>query len=190
MKLDRVDKNYGDRVVFSGFTLEVPSRGVTALMGPSGCGKTTALRLLAGLEEPDAGSVEDVPERLSMVFEDDALLPWATALANVELVGAGRDTSLRLLSELGLAGRERVHASCLSGGERRRVAVARALASPADAFLLDEPTQRLDDAAARAVLAAVRARAGRAPVLLVTHDAAVTGACDRIVRMPLPRSRP
>ncbi|MDD6729389.1 MAG: ATP-binding cassette domain-containing protein [Eggerthellaceae bacterium] len=183
MKLDRVDKSYGGTTVFRGLTLEVPSEGVTALVGPSGCGKTTALRLLAGLETPDAGRVEDVPDRLSMVFEDDLLLPWASALANVELVGASRAQAASLLAELGLAGREDVRVASLSGGQRRRVAVARALAYPAEAFLLDEPTQRLDAESAAAVLSAVRSHAQGAPVLIVTHDPAVAAACDCTMRL-------
>ncbi len=116
------------------------------LLGPSGCGKTTLLRLMAGLDRPDGGTVE-VPARRAIVFQGDRLLPWQRALRNVTLGLYGPDAEQRAraaLAEVGLAGRERAWPKELSGGEAQRVALARALVSQPELVLLDEPFAALD----------------------------------------------
>jgi NitT/TauT family transport system ATP-binding protein len=130
-----------------------------AIIGPSGCGKSTLLRLVAGLLSPTAGAVTidgrpiaGVPRGIGFLFQSDALLPWKTALENVmigaQLAGSGRkdaeDSANRLLRELGLEKAKGRYPTELSGGMRKRVALARTMAYEPQVFLLDEPFSALD----------------------------------------------
>ena len=183
MKLVCLQKSFEGTRVLDDLSAELPERGLVGVTGASGTGKTTLLRILAGLDEPDAGSVEGRPERVSMQFEDDRLFPWMDVLSNVTLVGCDERSARELLGELGLAGKERSRVAELSGGQRRRVALARALAFPAQLVLLDEPTARLDEGSASAVLDAVRARCACALVVTATHDSHVVDRCDMVLHV-------
>jgi len=186
--VDDVVRRFGDRVVLDHLYLTIADEELVVLLGPSGCGKTTLLRLMAGLDRPDGGTVE-VPARRAIVFQGDRLLPWQRVLRNVTLGLHGPDAGLRAraaLGEVGLAGRERAWPKELSGGEAQRVALARALVSQPGLVLLDEPFAALDAITRRRMHDLVRAlrRQHHAAMLLVTHDVdeAITLA-DRIVVM-------
>jgi len=145
-------------------SLEVASGELVAVLGPSGCGKTTLLRLIAGFERPDAGSLSVggvemagtgsfVPpdkRKIGMVFQDYALFPHLTVKANVAFglarrAGDERDALAQSTLELvGLQHRAGRYPHELSGGERQRIALARALAPEPDVVLLDEPFSNLD----------------------------------------------
>jgi NitT/TauT family transport system ATP-binding protein len=155
-----VDKTYGSVEALRGIDLDFPRGKLTSLLGPSGCGKTTLLKIIAGLLDADAGSVAvdgrivsgPGPER-AFVFQDFALLPWATVLRNVafglELRGTAKTErerkARRYVAEVGLAGFEDKYPHELSGGMRQRVGLARALAVDADVLLLDEPFSAVDE---------------------------------------------
>lgn len=168
IRLDNVSFSYGDTVVFRELTWALPDMGVVCLWGPSGCGKTTLLRLLAGLERPSAGQVS-VPQRLSVMFQEDRLLPWYSVQQNVLLPGCSPEQAERMLAELGLAELADHRPAELSGGQQRRVALARALAAPGELLLLDEPFNGLDEATWRDILPLIAACAAHRPVVLVTH---------------------
>ncbi|MGI6200456.1 MAG: ATP-binding cassette domain-containing protein [Christensenellales bacterium] len=170
MRIEGLTKAYGEKIILQDFTLELPERGVVCLLGPSGCGKTTLLHLLAGLIPADGGRVVGLPGPLSMVFQEDRLLPWLTCQENIALVGVSRDAARRALEAVGLFGQEGVYPDALSGGMRRRVALARALAAPHGALLLDEPFKGLDRATQQPLLEQVRAHGEEHLVLAVTHD--------------------
>ncbi|MEO1366699.1 MAG: ABC transporter ATP-binding protein [Acidobacteriota bacterium] len=174
-----------------------------ALYGPSGCGKSTLLALLAGVLTPEAGRIEvDGVElsslgederrslrirRLGFVFQESPLVDYLDALENVlfpfrlnralRLDGAARDRARDLLSELGLADKEKRRPSELSQGERQRVAIARALVTEPAVLLADEPTSGLDpESSERAIDLLQRLGAERGLTrLVVTHDPAVRG---------------
>lgn len=161
--------SYGKTPILQNVTWQLPNHGVVCLWGASGCGKTTALRLLAGLEKPKSGIVTGVG-RVSMVFQEDRLLPWHTALENVTLAGVGEGRAREILVLLGLSEEEMTdYPDHLSGGQQRRVALARALAAESDILLLDEPFNGLDEGTWQDVVPLIRKAAESRPVVLVTH---------------------
>lgn len=147
---------------------------ITALVGRSGCGKSTLLRLVAGLRSPDAGRVLGVPQRRAFVFQDAALLPWLDTRANVALPGRYGpigDVDAALAS-VGLTDHAHKLPAALSGGQRMRVSLARALVARPELVLLDEAFAALDGITRRAVQAVFLdlALRERWTVLLVTHE--------------------
>jgi iron(III) transport system ATP-binding protein len=187
----------------AGLDLEVEPGEVVALLGPSGCGKTTTLRMIAGLEDPDAGrivvgertladertSVPPDQRRIGMVFQDYALFPHLDVAGNVGYaIGRrpDRDKVAEALELVGLGeyGARPVHA--LSGGEQQRVALARALAPGPDLLLLDEPFSNLDASLRERLRSQVRrilAEAGTTTIF-VTHDQEeALSLADRVAMM-------
>ena len=178
-RLDHVTVSFSDgkttKQVLRDLTLEIPRGKTTVIMGPSGCGKTTLLRLLAGLISPDSGNVTRETESIAFLFQDTALLPWLTALENVNLVLSDgketRETAQKWLSLVGLADEADAYPSTLSGGMRQRVALARALAYDADLLLLDEPFRGLDEQLHERMLELIQITRKGKTTVLVTHDA-------------------
>lgn len=166
--LDALFLAYGAKTVFAQLTLDIPIEGITCISGPSGCGKTTLLRLLAGLETPDRGKITGCPDKIGILFQENRLLPWCTALENVAAV-TSRETAAYWLSMVELSPEADVYPAALSGGMCRRVALARALAYDADLLLLDEPFTGLDAALTARLCTLVRGL-GK-PVIAVTHAA-------------------
>ncbi len=162
VRLTDLHRVYGGVAALDGLTLHIEPGEFVALLGPSGCGKTTALRCLAGLEDPDSGSIEVGGHDLTrvsankrdmgMVFQAYSLFPHMTARQNVEfgLELRGRDRATRrartaeMLDLVGLATHADKYAHQLSGGQQQRVALARALAIEPQVLLLDEPLSALD----------------------------------------------
>jgi NitT/TauT family transport system ATP-binding protein len=155
-----ITKNYGDVEALRDLSLEFPRGQLTSLLGPSGCGKTTLLKIIAGLLEPTSGEVEvngkkvkgPGPDR-AFVFQDFALLPWASVIRNVafglEMRGVGKsereDIASKYIKEVGLGGFEHSYPHELSGGMRQRVGLARALSVDAQVLLMDEPFSAVDE---------------------------------------------
>jgi iron(III) transport system ATP-binding protein len=183
-----VFKRFGVVKALESFSIDVADGQILSLLGPSGCGKTTALRVIAGFENPDAGSVtiggrtvvaggEVTPpekRKVGMVFQDYALFPHMDVSGNVTygVEGSDADHVHEILSLVGLEDMAERMPHELSGGEQQRVALARALAPRPDAILLDEPFSNLD--------ATLRVRMRRdvrrilkwagATTIFVTHD--------------------
>lgn len=135
-------------------TLDIAQGSFTSLLGPSGCGKSTALRLIAGLSAPSAGSVTIRDAKgLSFVFQEPALMPWRTVAGNVALPltveGVPKaETASRVaaaLAQVGLDGFARAYPRQLSGGMKMRVSIARALVTRPLLLLMDEPFAALDE---------------------------------------------
>ncbi len=171
-----VSHSYDGRAVMEKFCFSLPERGRIALLGPSGCGKTTLLRLLAGLEHPEHGRIEGLEgTRVSFVFQEPRLLPWKTARDNVACVLTGmpaaeaRRQADEWLERVALSdSKEKFPHEC-SGGMRQRISIARALATPSDLLLLDEPMRGLDPDLQERVQSLFLAYSGRM-TLLVTHE--------------------
>lgn len=191
LQVDTLTRRFDGRTVVSDVSLRVEAGQVTCLLGPSGCGKSTTLRMIAGVERPDAGQivldgvtvfgpgVNTPPEArgVGLMFQDFALFPHLTVAGNVAFGLSGDRTAQarrvdELLEKVSLTGFQGKHPHELSGGEQQRVALARALAPRPRIMLMDEPFSGLDnrlrDGIRDATLEVLKAE-GTA-VLLVTHE--------------------
>lgn len=179
--LFQVSKSFEEKQVLRDFTLALPEGGSVALMGPSGSGKTTIMRLLAGLETPDAGQVLGFTgRRIACQFQEDRLLPWYTARKNIALFARGDVDPW--LDAVGLLAEADKLPGQLSGGMRRRLALARALAYDGEVLLLDEPLKEMDEALRDRMLRLIAKAAQGKQLLLVTHHRGEAEAlCSRIV---------
>jgi iron(III) transport system ATP-binding protein len=180
---------YGDTVALDNFSLDIPVGSLVALVGPSGCGKTTALRVIAGFETPNNGTVtindivvvgagkEVPPEKrnVGMVFQEYALFPHISVEENVGYGVRGADRVQRVHDVLKLVGLSEYGSRFpheLSGGEQQRIALARALAPGPDVVLLDEPFSNLDAPQRERMRRELRRilKGAGATAVFVTHD--------------------
>ncbi len=161
LKLDRITKTFAKMPVIQTVSLDLQQGELLTLLGTSGCGKTTLLRLIAGFEQPDAGTIEIEGRRVAgagkwvapehrgvgMVFQDYALFPHLTVAENIAF-GVNHRKAREIVSDaialIGLSGLEKRYPHELSGGQQQRVALARALAPQPSLILLDEPLSNLD----------------------------------------------
>jgi sulfonate transport system ATP-binding protein len=210
-----LERRFGANAVLRGLDLAIAPGEFVSIVGKSGCGKSTLLRLIAGLDAPDGGEVRidgrtprEARDVVRLMFQEPRLLPWASVLDNVR-VGLGEgvaqeDALVAALDEVQLGEKAGEWPARLSGGQRSRVALARALVSRPRLMALDEPLGALD-ALTRLVMQdlILRMRRDHAfTALLVTHDVAEAVALsDRVVvldagrivrevRLPLPHPRP
>ncbi|MGL5406621.1 MAG: ABC transporter ATP-binding protein [Propionibacteriaceae bacterium] len=187
---ERVEKRYGDRVVLSNVSFQVPEGQVFGLLGPNGSGKTTTMRIISGNLQRDQGSVlvlgsdpgilgRHIRSYIGIVPQEDGLDPELTVAQNLTVFGRyfglhGRQLKLRvqeLLEECGLSMRAPDRIDTLSGGMRRRLVLARAMLSHPKILLMDEPTTALDPGARHEVWESIRTltRETGVSVLLTTH---------------------
>jgi putative ABC transport system ATP-binding protein len=212
IQLENVSREYGDgKIVYAldhvGLRIERGER--VAVMGPSGSGKSTLLNLICGLDEPSSGTItidgvniakldDDARtrlrrEKIGMIFQTFNLLPTLTALENVSLPlrlnGVTRkDAEQRanaMLERVGLGQRAIHRPDEMSGGERQRSAIARALIFKPPVLLADEPTGNLDSKTGEEILALLDALHGEfnTTILMVTHNEEAARHCDRIIRL-------
>ena len=204
-----ITKSFGPLQVLKGIDLTIAQGEIVSIVGPSGAGKTTLLQIIGTLDKPDAGSLTingtDVSrlnekalsafrnQNIGFVFQFHQLLPEFTALENVmipALIGgakapAAREKVQRILNDLGLADRMEHKPAELSGGEKQRVAVARALINDPAVILADEPSGSLDSRnkeELHALFFDLRDRLGQTFVI-VTHDETLAEKSDRVIHI-------
>ncbi len=170
----QINKAYGTQVVLRDFFATFQPGEAVALMGPSGSGKTTLVRLLMGLETPNAGSISGTAGlRFSCVFQEDRLCPGQSAIQNVALV-LPREKQVEIPAALAAVGLQDadIHkpARELSGGQKRRVALVRAVMATSDVLVLDEAFKGLDETSRQQAFAYVRAHLAGRMLVLVTHE--------------------
>jgi NitT/TauT family transport system ATP-binding protein len=218
LRLAKAGKSFAGRSVVRDISFQLQHGEILSLIGPSGCGKTTILRMIAGLTNPDAGTIErdhalTEKGRIGYVFQDATLMPWASAEANVALPlilqglpskdAHARANAMLAKFELGDFARAAPHE--LSGGMKMRVALARTLITDPSLILMDEPFAALDEMTRHALNEEMLklARAHGTSLLFVTHSVAeATYLSDRVAilsrrpghvmaefKMPWPRER-
>jgi NitT/TauT family transport system ATP-binding protein len=211
--LDRVCKVFGAGTdgsyrAVDDLDLEVRPGQMLAILGKTGCGKSTIFNMIAGLTEPTSGTVrvdgrdpfadfDWFRGRIAIVFQNDRLLPWRSAIQNVELglemldlpAPERRETAQHWLTKLGLAGHENDFPHALSGGMRQRVSIARAFATNANILLCDEPFSALDESTAarlRAEFVRLVKENGKTAVFITHSISEALEIGDRIVVMKRP----
>lgn len=176
LKLDHITKTYGPRVVLRDLSLALSPQECTVILGKSGCGKTTLLRLLAGLEQPDTGTVSRPASlKLGMMFQEARLFPWLTCRENIAL-GLPKGSSSKevdhWLSLVQLMEAADQYPAQLSGGMQQRASLARTLAMHSGLILMDEPFAALDYFTRAQLQQELRSMVERLSmgVVLVTHN--------------------
>ena len=180
IKIDNISKRFDTAEVFSGCSSSFRDGAVSCLIGPSGCGKTTLLNIVAGLLEPDSGTVSGFEGRsVSYAFQEPRLLPWKRVADNVDFVldrsmtQTERDARVtKWLDMVHMGDSARLWPSQLSGGMARRASLARTFATEADVLLLDEPFSGIDMAVKARIMESLKRvwAASGTTVILVTHD--------------------
>ncbi len=212
IQIENVSREYGDgKVVYAldHVSLQISQGERVAVMGPSGSGKSTLLNLICGLDEPSSGEVkidgvniaslnDDARtrlrrEKIGMIFQTFNLLPTLTASENVALPlrlnGISRkeaeSRAKLMLEKVGLGARATHRPDEMSGGERQRIAIARALIFQPPVLLADEPTGNLDSKTGEEILALLDDlhREFRTTILMVTHNDEAAQHCDRVIRL-------
>jgi cystine transport system ATP-binding protein len=211
IKLEQIEKFFGEHRVLSKVDLTLASGNVTALIGPSGSGKSTLLRCVNLLEIPEGGSLQlgnqrlefsrqhkpardavlAIRRRTGMVFQNFQLFPHLTVIQNV-MEGLltvqkwdkarARERAHELLTKVGIAHKADAWPATLSGGQQQRVAIARALAPSPEVLLCDEPTSALDPGLAAEVVEVLRQLASEGmTMLMATHDLRLAASIARDV---------
>lgn len=206
LRLQGLSKSYEKVVALDGVSLAIGEGEFVALRGPSGAGKSTLLYLVAGLLEPDEGSIHVAgaevsklsgagktrfrKEVIGLVFQDARLIPYLDIRANILAAGGDDDRATQLMTFLGLEGRASHVPGKLSAGEQQRVGLARALVHRPTLVLADEPTGNLDDMSAEVVVKGLRQFVeDGGSVLVVTHDPRALGKADRVLTLEEGRIR-
>lgn len=177
MRIEIKSKKFGEKIIFKDFSLDIPESEVTLVMGESGRGKTTLLRMMAGLDRDYDGFIDDAGAVL--LFQEDRLIENMSLISNMMLVTCDRVGALSVLDSLGIGKEAKSIVSSLSGGMKRRAALARLLLLDRKVYLLDEPFSGLDEETKRKVAEVIRKRTAGRTVVVVSHDrtdAALLGA--------------
>ncbi len=171
IKLSNIFKSYGKEVVFDNFSLDIPEGCFTAIMGASGSGKSTLLNILAGLT-PYSGEITGLSNRIAYVFQQHNLLPNKTLLENVRFVAQDDINAEDILSILELIPYMNKYPSQVSGGQRQRAAIARALGYNAPLILMDEPFSSVDRELKLKLISSLKVylEGKSSTCIIVTHD--------------------
>lgn len=173
-RLTNISKRFKDKSILEDVSLNIPEKGILVISGPSGEGKTTLLKIMAGLIKPDSGHIEGFTDtRIAFVFQEDRLLPWFDLLSNIKCVLKGENTEDRAmywLEKMYLKDSYNKYPNELSGGMKRRAALARAFAYSGDLYILDEPYKELDLELKEKIIYTTKEECKDKMLIVVTHD--------------------
>lgn len=206
IRVEKLDKKYGEKILFSNFNMNIEKGEMVAITGDSGKGKTTLLNIISGLEKADKGnifineklnpfnnrkeSVQLYREEISFLFQNYALINDITVEENIDIAlkyvsrFERRQKKDSALKRVGLESKKREKVYKLSGGEQQRVALARIMVKKSSIILADEPTGALDPTNRAEVISILKdfQKEGKS-VLIVTHDPVVAKECQRIIQL-------
>ncbi|MEA5082608.1 MAG: ATP-binding cassette domain-containing protein [Lachnospiraceae bacterium] len=160
-----------DKEILNDFTINFKEGKTTALLGPSGCGKTTIVNLLLGLMKADKGEIiADRTAKMSVVFQEDRLMENITVLENLLAINKNVKTCKEILNAFGIGEVDNKYPNQLSGGMKRRVALARAIAFNGDIFILDEPFKGIDISLKQKVIKEIKKAINGKTCVIITHE--------------------
>lgn len=187
--INNISKSFGDKKVLSGFSEVIPHGKTTVIMGESGCGKTTLVNIIMGLEQLDGGEISGIPEKISAVFQDDLLCEDFSSVSNIRAI-TGRGITKKKIAEalelLELTDKDiRRPVRELSGGMKRRVAIARAILADSELIIMDEPFKGLDEGTRRKTIDFVLRETENRTLIVITHspEEAELLVSDKVIRM-------
>lgn len=182
LEFKNVDFSFGDKAILKNFSFSAEEGTATAVLGPSGFGKTTLLNLASGLLSPKNGKIVPFSEKPTVVFQEDRLLPWFTALENLTALNIEKSRATEYLEKVGLSDSADKYPEELSGGMCRRLSIARALAFGGNVFFFDEPLRGLDIKTFSEVLSLIKSETEGKTLFVITHSPSEAFAlAERIV---------
>ena len=201
LKINNVFKSYDQKKVLNNISLDIEEGEFLCLLGPSGCGKTTLLRIIAGLEDVNSGTIilqdkditnlEPSKRGFGIVFQSYALFPNMTAYNNIAFPLKERKVSKEkidnkvkeVLETVGLTNEAHKYPKALSGGQQQRIAIARALATRPAIILADEPTGNLDSKTSDEVMSILKSMSKKysQTLVMITHDDSIAQMADRVI---------
>ena len=178
VRLDNIKKSYNGKAILNGLTFEAKRGQPICLFGQSGCGKTTVLNIIAGLTKANGGSIIGNEGRISYVFQEDRLLEQLSAKENIMLTARNRKAADSFIEAAGLSECIDMYPADMSGGMKRRTAIARAVAFDGGIMLLDEPFNGIDAGRKKAIAECLKSFVSDKLCIMVTHDRTDAGLMD------------
>ena len=171
-EIKNIYKSFNNKMVLKNISYKFPDNGLVWIKGNTGSGKTTLLNIISGLTAEDSGEVLGFKDKkISYVFQDDRLIPWLTAKENLKIIKNTDDKSLeKFLNLVGLENDYNTKTDNMSGGMKKKLSIARALAFNGDVFLMDEPFTGLDENSAVRILNVLKDYYSKKLVILVSHN--------------------
>ncbi len=169
IQINNLTKKYGDKVVFDAYTNTFDFDGILLIKGVSGLGKTTLMRMIAGLEKADKGEILKSAKSVSFMFQEDRLIPFVSVLKNLTAV-CSEEKAVEYLKLMGLESEKDNSPLSLSGGMRRRVALARALCFDSELVILDEPFKGLDEELKSTICEIIKEESKNRDFIIISHD--------------------
>ncbi len=171
IEIRNLSKSYNGKIIFEDLSFNIKKGECTSFSGQSGLGKTTLLRCIAQLEEADSGSIYGMDEmKKTFIFQENRLLPQLTVLENILCVTSDKERALYYLEQTLLINDKSKKCSQLSGGMKRRLAIAKALTFGGDFYYLDEPLRELDEETNEKIMHLLKQEIKGKTSILVTHD--------------------
>jgi ABC-type multidrug transport system ATPase subunit len=170
LKIKNLSFSFGEKLVINNFSLNVKKGEKIWLSGPSGIGKTTLIKLILGLLKANSGEIDLGGMIPSVVFQENRLLPFYTVMQNIELVGGDKQKAKEILLALGIGETVNLYPKKLSGGMKRRAAIARALSVDFDLLILDEPFNGIDEKNLEKTAELINEICSSKTVIIITHS--------------------